>query len=126
MTHDVNDLTPKQHLALEALLRTGSINGAAKAANVTRQTINKWLKLPAFQAAYRDARRRLVDRAVIQLQRHSEAASIRLLGLLTDKNVPHATVLAACKTVLELALHAVEIDDFEARIAALEQEASHA
>src|SRR5436190_1559367 len=59
LTHRASsDLTPKQRKAVEALLTTGEVSGAAEAAGVSRDTVYRWLKAPAFLAAVREAEAR--------------------------------------------------------------------
>ena len=47
----------KKEEAIAALLTQPSIEQAARVAGVGPKTLLRWLKLPEFQAAYREARR---------------------------------------------------------------------
>jgi len=60
MTRNVTDpvLTPKQRKAVEALLLTGDVSAAAKAAGVSRESLYRWLRQPLFLAAVREAEAR--------------------------------------------------------------------
>ena len=49
------ELTPRQEIALEALLGGLTVKEAAQAAGVTPTTVRYWLKQPAFQEALREA-----------------------------------------------------------------------
>lgn len=62
-----NRVTQKQSLAISALLTTGDVSRAAEAAGVTRKTVHKWLKLPAFSAALEDAERNAFSDATRRL-----------------------------------------------------------
>ena len=55
--HPVDGLTPPQEQALAALLKEPTITLAAKASGISESNIYRWLKEPAFKAAYREARR---------------------------------------------------------------------
>ena len=114
-------LTRKQEQAIGALLSEQTLGGAAEKAGVSEVTIRRWLKLPDFLAAYREARREVVEKAVAQLQQSSWAASatlIRLLGSGSD-----SIRLQAARTILDQANKGLELIDFEERLAALEQQA---
>ena len=47
----------KQEEAIAALLTQRNIDEAAKAVGIATNTLLKWMKLPEFQTAYREARR---------------------------------------------------------------------
>jgi transposase-like protein len=47
----------KKEEAIAALLTHRNIEEAAKAAGIGPNTLLRWLKVPEFQAAYREARR---------------------------------------------------------------------
>ena len=49
--------TRKKEEAIAALLTQRNVEEAARAAGVGTQTLLRWLKLPEFQADYREARR---------------------------------------------------------------------
>ena len=64
----IEDLTPAQHLALEALLAGRTVTDAAAAAQVDRTTLHRWLKDDmAFQAAFNRGKRELRDAAHVRL-----------------------------------------------------------
>jgi len=54
----------KKEAAITALLTQRNMEEAARATGVAPNTLLKWLKLPAFQAAYREARRDVFGQAV--------------------------------------------------------------
>ena len=51
MGEKVTTITPRQSLAILALLTSGKVPDAAAAAGVSSKTVYAWLKQPAFQAA---------------------------------------------------------------------------
>ena len=114
-------LTRKQEQAIAALLSEATVASAAEKAGVSEVTIYRWFKLDAFMAAYREARREVVEKAIAQLQQSSWAASttlIRLLGSGSD-----SVRLRAALAILDQANKGVELLDFEERLAALERQA---
>jgi len=120
MADTLADLTPAQGRALTALLESTSIREAATAAGVHESAIRKWLREPGFRAAYGEARREAVGQAIAVLQRHASAASVTLVGMMTDPECREQTRYSAAKTVLEFALQGVALDDLGARLEALE------
>jgi hypothetical protein len=61
-------LTGKQEALIAALLTEPTHAAAASKAGVSEATLHRWLRLPEFQAAYRQARRELVEAAVGRIQ----------------------------------------------------------
>ena len=57
----------KQEETIAALLSQRNLGEAAKAAGISMRTLMRWLKLPEFQAAYREARRMAYSHAVAKL-----------------------------------------------------------
>jgi len=121
MTGSSGKLSHKQEKAVAALLSETTVASAAEKAGVAEVTLYRWLKLPDFLAAYRGARREVVEKAVAQLQQLSWAAStilVRLLGSNSD-----SIRLRAAQTILDQANKGLELIDFEERLAALEEQA---
>ena len=114
-------LTPKQQKALAALLSEPTILAAADKVGVNERTLHRSLEEPAFETAYRTARREAVRQAVARLQQVSTHAVTVLVTVMASKETPPATRVAAAKTVLEMAVRAVELEDLAARLDALEQ-----
>ncbi len=61
-------LTQKQEALIAALLTEPTHAAAAAKAGVSEATLYRWLDLPPFRAAYRRARRELVDGAIGRVQ----------------------------------------------------------
>ena len=115
--------TRKNEEAIAALLTQRSLEDAAKTAGIGTQTLLRWLKLPEFQAAYREARRQAVQQAVARLQQATGAAAITVLKLMTDPNVPAAVKLRAAECVFAHAIKGIELEDIETRLTELERAA---
>src|SRR6266496_3274454 len=118
MSDPTDNLTPKQHKAVAALMSTPTISAAAAAVGVNERTIYTWLDDLAFSTAYRAARREAVQQATARLQQASSKA-VDTLVLLLDSSRPSIQLGAASK-ILDLAAAAVDRDDLIARIEALE------
>jgi hypothetical protein len=107
--------------AIAALLSHRSVEEAAKATGIGTQTLLRWMKIPEFDAAYREARRDTFRQSLARLQQASTAAVSTLLKIMVDPAAPHSVRLRAADSVLDHAKHAIEIEDVEVRVAALEQ-----
>ena len=81
------------------------------------------MKEPAFDAAYRAARRAAFAQSVGRLQQASSAAVSTLLKVMVDPGTPASTKLRAADSVLAHTIKAMETDDIEVRVTALEQAA---
>jgi hypothetical protein len=113
--------TRKMEEAISALLTQRNIEEAARTAGIGTQTLIRWMKVPAFQAAYRDARRAAFGQSIARLQQGSAAAASTLLKIMLDQDSPASTRVRAAECVMNHAMKAIEMEDIEARVAALEQ-----
>jgi hypothetical protein len=113
----------KKEEAIVALLTQRSVDDAAKSIGVATQTLVRWLKVPEFQTAYREARRAAYAQATARLQQATSAAVSTLLKIMVDSNSPASVRVRAADSVLGHAKQAIEIEDVEVRVAALEQAA---
>jgi hypothetical protein len=120
-----DNLTPAQYRAVSSLLTEGSIRKAAEAAGVKERTLYHWLKQPMFADEYRDARREAVKQATARLQQASSAAVTVLCQLMVRDTVNPAVRRAAARDILDLAFRAIELEDLEARLIALEERYAH-
>jgi len=113
----------KKEEAIVALLTQRNVEEAARAAGIGTQTLIRWLKVPEFVAAYREARRAAVSQSNARLQQASSAAVSTLLKIMVDMSAPASTRVRAADRVLDHAKDAIEREDIEVRVAALEQAA---
>jgi hypothetical protein len=120
MTADAAKLGRKKENAIVALLSQRNVEEAARAAGVPPRTLYRWLKEPEFKAAYREARRDGLAQAGARLHQMSAAAVSTLGKIMVDPKAPAASRVRAAHSVLEHAAKAIEIEDLEARLAALE------
>jgi hypothetical protein len=113
----------KKEEAIVALLSQRSVEDAARACNTPVRTLHRWMKEPDFDAAFRAARRNAFGQSISRLQQGSAAAATTLLKVMVDAATPASTRVRAAEAVLSHAAKAIEIEDIEARLAALEQSA---
>ena len=114
-------LARKQEEAIVALLSQRSVADAARAAGVGERTLLRWMKLPEFDAAYREARRAAFGQSVARLQQAAGAAVTTLLKLMVDSNTPASTKARCADSVLRHTSKAIELEDIEARLTELER-----
>jgi transposase-like protein len=115
--------TRKKEEAIAALLTQRNVEEAARTAGIGTQTMLRWLKVPEFQTAYREARRAAFGQSIARLQQASSAAVSTLLKIMVDPNSPVSTRVRAADSVLDHAKQAIEIEDIEARLSELERAA---
>jgi len=113
----------KKEAAVVALLSHRNIDEAAKAVGVAPNTLLNWMKDREFAAAYRKARAAVVGQAIARLQQTTGAAVSTLQKLMVDASTPPAIKGNVAKGILALAIKGIEVEDFEARLATLEQAA---
>ena len=115
--------TRKKEEAIAALLTQRNIEEAARAVGIGTQTLLRWMKVPDFDKAYREARRAAFSQSVARLQQASGAAVSTLLKIMVDPGAPASTRVRAADSVLDHSAKSIEIEDIEARVAALERAA---
>jgi alkylhydroperoxidase family enzyme len=111
----------KKEAAILALLTSRSVEDAARTAEVPLRTLYRWMNEPQFDAVYRKAKRVAFGQAVSRLQQGTGAAAAVML--MADTATPASTRLRAADCVFGHAKSAIEMEEIEARIAALEQAA---
>src|SRR6516164_1168153 len=108
----------KQEALIAALLTEATHAAAAAQAGVSEATLQRWLHLPEFQAAYRQARRRVVEASIGRLQQTTNKAVEAL-----ERNLAcgHAgSEIRAALGILDHAVKAVELLDVVERVEELE------
>src|SRR2546422_356990 len=116
----------KKEQAIAALLSHRNVEEAARAIRISANTLQRWIKEPEFDAAYREARRTAFWQSLARLQDGAGAAVTTLLKIMLDTNAPAGTRLRAAEVVLERGGQALEMEDIEARVAELERAANSA
>ena len=111
----------KKEEAIAALLTQRNVDEAARSINVASRTLLRWLQVPEFQDAYRQARRAAFGQTIARMQQASGAAVSTLLKIMVDQQAPASTRVRAADTILNHATKAIEIEDVSVRLARLEE-----
>jgi hypothetical protein len=114
----LDPLSARQARTIRALLSESTIEGAAKAAGVSRAIIYVWEKEPAFATALREARDAAFRSGLDELRAATSKAVRVLAGLLEAKR--EETRRLAATTILGLGLKGHEIIEIEERLRRLE------
>jgi hypothetical protein len=119
----LQQLSPKQRKAVEALLTTGEVKAAAVEAGIHRDTLHRWLKEPVFLDAVRQAEATALDELSRSLVGLGRTAVATIANAMSDPVTPVATRVRAADVALGRLLQLRELAQLEARVQALEQTA---
>jgi hypothetical protein len=110
----------RQEAAIAALLTQGSIEKAARVAEVSPRALFRWLQVPEFQAKYQKAQRDAFSQSIALLQKGSSAAVATLYNVMAEKGTPASVRVRAADCFLNHAMKASEIEAREAPAPAAE------
>ena len=116
----------KKEEAIAALLSQRSVEDAARVVGISTKTLLRWLQMPEFHTAYRQARRAAFGQSIARLQQGTAAAATTLLKTMIDSNTPASVKVRAAEAIFNHAAKAIEIEDIEARVSELERAAEAA
>ena len=111
----------KKEAAILALLTQRNVEEAARAAGVGARTLYRWMCEEDFDAAYRAAKRAAFSQSIARLHQMASAAVTTLGKAMVDPNTPAATRVRAADRILDHTAKAIELEDFDARLTALER-----
>jgi hypothetical protein len=100
----------KREQAIAALLTTDTICAAAAQIGVSERTLLRWLQEEDFQRAYREARRQVVQHAIVRMQRCTGEAVDALSDVMTNPEASASARVSAARSVLQLALQNCSCD----------------
>ncbi|MBU1173647.1 MAG: helix-turn-helix domain-containing protein [Proteobacteria bacterium] len=109
----------KRRIVIKSLLAGESQEGAARAADLSRRTISRWLADPGFTDELEAARTAAFAEALGMLRGGAAFAVKTLLKNLNERNA--AERRQAAREILTFAFKGIETLNFEARLTKLEQ-----
>lgn len=113
-------LTKNQEKAVAALVSEPGFSQAADKARVTEATLSKWLGQADFKKAYMDLRRKITLQAIAYMQMLAGESVTALREIMNDQDLPPAPRISAAKTILDMALKGLELEDVVVRLEDLE------
>jgi len=117
-----NELTPKQHALIAALVGSSTVIEACRAAHVAERTGRRWLTMPAFQRVLRTAQAAIFQESIVKLLRLVDPAIDALeRNMRADADIPPGVQVRAALGSLEQATAHARLVELDAKIAALEQ-----
>lgn len=111
-------LSARHERAITALLTEQTHRDAAAKCGVSEATLRRWMQDDDFKAAYREARRQVVEHGVSVLQAACADAAKTLRRNLECGHA--ATEVSAAKAVLDQSVKGVELTDLQERVEQLE------
>ena len=109
-------LTDRQEEGVEALLATISVGAAAQQIGVSRTTIYRWLKQPAFAERLREARHEAMRRGIHRLHQVAEEAAVVLHEIMVNPEAPAAARVTAARSAITFSFEGYEIDQLDEKI----------
>jgi hypothetical protein len=117
-------LRRKLDQAVAALLSAKNHDEAAKSIGVAPATLQRWLKTPEFEQAFREARLGVFRQSMTRLQQASGAAVTTLLKIMVEPAAPLAVKARCAYYILDQTRKGIETEDLEARVSELERSAA--
>ena len=115
------NLTRRQQAIIPLLIEMPTLRSAADKIGINQSTLMRWLKLPEFIKAYREARYVVMSEAFMNLQKNCNRATEVLVELMEDEETPHAVRYNCACAILDMAMRTRTIDELEERLEAIEQ-----
>lgn len=114
-----NELSPKQHQLIAALVAGNDIKTSAKAIGIAERTAHTWLKQSTFKKAYQEAKQAIFDETLEGLRECTTEAISTLKRNLTAEEP--AVQVRAAHILLTQSIQVHKIEQLEQRIAELEE-----
>jgi hypothetical protein len=114
-------LSRKKEAAIKALLESDTHADAAKAAGIGEVTLWRWMQEPDFKEAFRNAKRRVLDQAIVRLQKATGKAISALQSVVENDKAPASARVSGAKAILDTAIKATEIEELRSRVEKLEK-----
>jgi len=108
--------------AIAALLKCSTVEEAAHAVGIAPNTLSKWMKIPEFMAAYREAIHSDYSQSMSRLRQATPAAVTTVLKNMVDPKTPPAGRQRAAEYVINRTAKSIESEDILARVEALERQ----
>ena len=122
-------MTPKQSAAIESLMTGATVLATAKKVRCNPATVHRWLALPEFADALRNAQDESFRQTAAKLKSHAAAAIDALVREMGNADGTSATRVSAADRLLSQTVRycdhldlKTQIADLEAQVAAIRAE----
>lgn len=115
------DLTPLQHKTLRVLLTKGTVPETLKIVGISRATLSRWLKQPAFKGALQEYSNTVLDSIARQLILYSEDSLALLARTVNNGDVAISVRVRAAEAILGNMLKVASLVSIEKRLQDLEE-----
>jgi len=109
-------LSRKKSKAILALLENRTVGDAAESTGIGQSTQFRWMQDHNFKRHYLQAKRKVIDQAITQLQNMCGDAVGVLKQIMLDDTNPSTSRIACAKAILDQALKGFELEDLATRI----------
>src|SRR5215471_11364379 len=116
--NDTEKLTPRQIRVIPYLLGAPSIEEGCRRARVSKVSVYSWLREEAFSQELKRCRDQMIERALDSLKVNLTKATETLVRHLDSEK--ENISLRAAESIIEFAQRAIESEELEQRIKALE------
>jgi hypothetical protein len=107
--------------AIQALLGNPTVRAAARECSLNENTLYRWLKQPAFLAAYNAAKAELMAATSNRLLTASLSAVETLVSISSDATATESARVASASKVIELAIKTSTLETIQSRLSELER-----
>jgi hypothetical protein len=111
----------KKEEAIAALMVQRNTEEAARAVGIAPKTLLRWLQIPEFQTALRDAKLAAFSQTTGRLHQMSSTAVSILGKVMVDPATPPATKIRAADSILNHTIKTIETENLEVRLSELER-----
>jgi hypothetical protein len=111
----------KKEEAIAALMVQQNTEEAARAVGIAPKTLLRWLQIPEFQTALRDAKLAAFSQTTGRLHQMSSTAVSILGKVMVDPATPPATKIRAADSILNHTIKTIETENLEVRLSELER-----
>jgi hypothetical protein len=111
----------RAELVLAALLEGVTVLEAAARTGISERTIHRYLKDEKFQAAFRDKKRSILEKATLRLSNSVDEAITTLIEIHKDKIMPPASRAQCAVQIIKAAYLNMGLSDVEERLQKLEE-----
>jgi hypothetical protein len=110
----------RHETVIAALLSESSLEAAAARAGISYVTLWRMLRDQDFNKAYKAAQREAMSQATARMKANAMQAVTTLETVMSEPGPRARAQVAAARAYLEFALRALELDDLQSRLDALE------